>query len=231
MRSMGLQTAGAILDAAEYLPSGASLVVHQCGWDDYERVLEGLIDRPGLQVCYDSGKLEIVSPLPEHEEYERLIEDLVLVFCEVSRVKLEKRGGATWKKRALDKGVEPDASFYIQNAKRVIGKRRIDLESDPPPDIVVEIDLTSSSLHKLPIYAALGIPEVWRYDGRTCRFYALAQGRYLDATVSQFLPRLTGEMLAAVIELSKTQGQDEARRAFRRQVKALRAAHPGRSSR
>src|SRR5262245_11614753 len=112
MRLMSIQTASEIVSAAEHLPSGASLVDHQCAWEDYEQVLETLLEHSSLHACYDSGRLEIVSPLPEHEEYERLIEDLVLVFCQICHVKLEKRGGATWKKRTLAKGVEPDASFY-----------------------------------------------------------------------------------------------------------------------
>jgi Uma2 family endonuclease len=221
MRAMSRVRINEIVDGSEHLPNGASLVVHQLDWDDYERVLESLVERPGLRVHYDSGRLEIVSPLSRHGRYDRLIGDLVVVFCDVFHISLEGFSTVTWKRKALLKGIEPDASFYIQNAKRIVGKD-IDLESDPPPDIVLEIDITSRSLHKLPIYAALRIPEVWRYDGQTCQFYALAEGRYVEAAVSPSLPRLTCKMLGDAIELSKTQGQDAARTTFRRTLQALK---------
>jgi Uma2 family endonuclease len=155
-----LEATAEILDAAERLPCGATLLVPEVEWDEYESVFEGLAEGPGLRVTYDRGKLEIVSPLPEHEEYARLIEDLVTSACQVSRVKIEKQGAATWKRRSKSKGVEGDASYYIQNAERIIGKRKIDLESDPPPDIILEIDVTHVSLSRFPIYAAPGVPEI-----------------------------------------------------------------------
>ena len=222
MRPMSFQTADEIVDAGEHLPNGATLVIDQITWDDYEYLLEGLGDRPHLRISYDCGKLEIVSPLPEHGKYERLIEDLVLMFCEAFHLKLEKCGNATWKRRTLSKGVEPDSSFYLQNAGRIIGRREIDLEYDPPPDLVVEIDVTNSSLNKFSIYAALGVSEIWRYDGKVCRFYMLVKGGYQEISVSRFLSGLTGPMIADCIELSKTRGQDEARKAFRRRIKSLK---------
>jgi len=218
---MSFETAAEIVDAGEHLPNGGTLVIDQVSWDDYEYLLEGLADRPGLRISYDCGRLEIVSPLQEHGEYECLVEDLVLVFCEAYRIQLQKYGRTTWRRKTLAKGVEPDASFYIKNAQRIIGKK-ITLESDPPPDIVVEIDVTRSSLAKLSIYAALGVPEVWRYDGKTCRFYARFEKGYRETSVSRFLPGLTGAMIAEAIEVSKTQSQDAARKAFRRRIKALK---------
>ena len=116
MRSMSLPTVSEIVDAAEHLPNGASLVVHQLEWDDYERVLEGLEERRNLRIDYDSGRLEIVSPSHSHARYDHLIGDLVIAFCEVFRLKVEGFTVVTWKKKALRKGVEPDRSFYIQAA-------------------------------------------------------------------------------------------------------------------
>lgn len=218
---MSLQTESEILEAAEHLPDGATLIVPQVSWDNYERLLEDLDGRSRFRVSYNCGRLEIVTQLPEHGEYERFIEDLTRAACEVFRLKLEKRGGATWKRRSLLKGAEGDASYYIENAKRVIGKRDINLESDPPPDIVLEVDLTSNSLRKFAIYAALRVPEIWRYDGQICRFFGLVDGKYVEIPSSRFLSGLTGQMLADAIELSKTRGQDEAIRSFRRVVRKL----------
>src|SRR5712692_10277902 len=158
-------------DSIEHLPQGATLVIHRIGWDDYEHLLEDLSDRLRLRISYNCGRLEVMTPLPEHEKYARFIDDVVRVLSEELDLKLEKLGSATWKNRRLARGVEPDACYYVANADRVIGKRHIDLESDPPPDIVVEIDVTNESLSKFPIYAALLVSEIWRYEGERVHFH------------------------------------------------------------
>src|SRR5207253_251827 len=115
---------------------------------------------------YDEGRLEIMSPVPEHEEYKDSLYRMVLVFAEINAIEIETRGSATWKREKLRKGSEPDTCFYVANAARIIGRRTIDLEVDPPPDIAVEIDTTNESLSKFSIYSALRVPEIWRYDGQ-----------------------------------------------------------------
>ncbi len=176
---MSIRTADYI-DAIEHLPDGATLVMRQFSWDDYERLLEELRNRPHLRVSYDSGNLEIMSPLPEHEKYAAFIDDLVRFVSEALDQNLEKLGRTTWKKRSVAKGVEPDTCFYVKNAVHIIGKRKIDLESDPPPDIAVEIDITNESSSKFPIYAALSVPEIWRYDGQKMQFFRLVRGAYRE---------------------------------------------------
>jgi Uma2 family endonuclease len=215
---MGIPTAG-YLEAIDHLPDGATLVLHQFGWEDYERLIEELQDRPRLRVSYDSGTLEIMSPLPEHEEYARFIEDLVRALGDELDLLVEKRGSATWKRRRLAKGVEADACFYVATAERIIGKRQIDLEVDPPPDVAVEIDVTNESLRKFATYAALGVPEIWRYDTaeRRVSFYELAGNAYDEIPESRFFPGLTPAALGAALEQSKTEGQTAALRAFRQQ--------------
>ena len=213
------------LDAVEHLPDGATLVIHQVGWDDYEGLLKDLSDRPSLRVSYDRGKLEIMSPLPEHEDYARFIDRLVHVMAEELDLKLQSYGGATWKRRRLARGVEPDACYYVASADRIIGKREIDLESDPPPDIVVEIDITNESLSKFPIYAALAVPEIWRYDGTRVQFYELAGDRYREISESRFLAGLTPTILAGALERSKTEGQTAALRTFRQRKTGGTIAH------
>ena len=201
----------------EHLPEGATLVLPQFSWEDYERLLEELRERPHLRISYDRGKLEIMSPLPEHEEYGRFIDDLVRVLASTHKLKVQKYGAATWKRQPLLRAVEPDCCYYVANAERVIGKRKFDLEIDPPPDIVVEIDITNESLSKFPIYAALSVPEIWSYDSKTIQFYELAGGKYREVSKSRFFPRLTPSMLAAALELNKTDGQDAALDSFRQQ--------------
>ena|SRR5436190_11675473 len=222
MRAMSLGATTEIVDAVEHLPNGATLVVHEINWDDYERILAELAHRPTLRISYDSGRLEVVSPLMRHGWYECLISDLVLIFCEAFRLRSERTGTVTWKRQSILKGVEPDRSFFIRNLERVIGKEDLDLEKDPPPDVVVEVDITNSSLGKFSIYAALRIPEVWRYTRKACKFHTLNAGKYDEILSSRFLPNLTCEMIFEGVEIGKIKGQDEARKAFRRRMKALK---------
>ena len=212
------------IDAIEHLPDDAMLVIPGSSWEEYERLLTELSDRPGLRVTYDGGRLEIMSPSPEHDEYARFIDALVRVFVEEIGLVLQAYGSATWKRRSIARGTEPDGCFYVANAHRVIGKRIIDLESDPPPDIAVEIDVTNESLTKFPVYAALGVPEIWRYDRKAVHFYELAGDGYRVVEQSRFLPRLTPMLLAEALEQSKTAGQTAALTAFRHRVRRMNGA-------
>jgi Uma2 family endonuclease len=216
---MSPPTPSEVLDATEHLPNGATLIVPQVTWDDYELLLDELGERH-LRVTYDCGTLEIMSPLPDHEDYARFIDALVIEFCDASNLEVESRGSTTWKRRLLGKGAEGDSCYYIRNARRIIGKRKIDLDADPPPDIVVEIDTTRKSLKKLSIYAALFVPELWRYDGKDVQIYELKSGKYVETVRSHILSCVTGAILSEFLELMKTQGNTKARHAFRRRIRA-----------
>lgn len=203
------------LDAIEHLPVGATLIVRDVDWDEYERLLQELAHRPGLRVSYDRGTLEVMSPSAEHDAYARVIDKLVWLYLDARGRDVESYGSATWRLKSAHKGVEPDSCFYIANAGLVIGKRVINLEFDPPPDVVVEIDITSETLKKLPIYAALQVPEVWRYDGTRVHFHALVEAEYREIAESRAVPGLSAAMLAEALQQSKTAGQAAALRAFR----------------
>lgn len=209
------------LEAIDRLPSGATLLFSDVSWEDYENVLEDLGRRPGLRVAYDEGILEIMTVSPEHEDYADFILSLARLLSEELDIKLETRGSTTWKRKKRGKGVEPDTCFYIANAQRIIGKCKIDLESDPPPDVAVEVEVTKESLGKFNIYAALGVPELWRYDGKRVVMYQLTKDlHYVEISESRFFPLLTGSLLTDFIELSKTVGQTDALKAFRRQIRS-----------
>jgi Uma2 family endonuclease len=208
------------LDAVRHFPEGSTLVLRDVSWDDYERLAESLAKGFHRRVSYDRGRLEIMTPLPEHATSARLIDALVRVYAEEGGFDVENYGSSTWKRRSLSKGVEPDSCYYVSNAGRIVGKRhRIDLESDPPPDVVVEVDLTNESLGKFAIYAALLVPEIWRYDTVSVQFYVLGDQEYHRAVESQSFPGLTPAMLATALEHSQTGGQSAALRAFRERVK------------
>lgn len=203
-------------DAIDHLPPGGMLVVPGVTWEAYETLLEELSDRPGVRVTYDEGRLQAVSPLSAHEQFSEVISDLALMAARWLGLRLEKRGSVTLMQPSRRRGVEADRCFYIANAHRIMGKIALDLAEDPPPDIAVEIDMSSDSRAKIPIYAGMGVPELWIYNGRRLRILELdeASGRYQDVTGSKFLPCFSVPVLERFLELSKTTGQDEVRDGF-----------------
>ena len=118
------------------------------------------------RLTYDSGELEIMSPLPEHEDWKKAIGGLVEILTLELDIPMRRLGSTTFRQKALQKGLEPDECYYIANEAAVRGKRRFDLRRDPPPDLVVEIDITHRAIDREKIYAAMGVPEIWRFDGR-----------------------------------------------------------------
>lgn len=141
-------------------PAEQRVLLSNVSWETYERLLEDHQDSSAPRFTFDRGMLEIMSPSPEHEKLNRRIAQLVLAVTEKMGIESEDLGSTTFRRKDLERGFEPDSCFYIQNEERVRGKDRIDPSVDPPPDLVIEIDLTSPSINKLPVYAPLEIPEV-----------------------------------------------------------------------
>ena len=208
------------LDAIEHLPAGGSLIFNDVTWDEYEQLLFDLGDSYGVRVTYDQGRLEIMSPSSFHEMYKDLVFSIAFILAQEGGTPFESRGSTTFKQDRRQKGAEPDTCFYTQNAARIVGKRKIDLSIDPPPDIVVEIDVSQESTRKLQFYADLGVPEVWRYDERSARIYVLTEQSYTEVPFSPTFPVLTSEVLSRVLEQSKTEGQMGAISSFREWLRA-----------
>ncbi len=207
------------LDAIDHLPAGATLRLSDASWDEYEELLAQMEDRAGYRVSYDRGRLEIMSPRSDHEQPKDFILSLARILSEEMDITLETFGSTTYRLRSKLKGAEPDTSFYVQNAARVIGRQILDLETDPPPDTVVEIDTTNESSGKLPIYAALGVPEIWLYDGNKMLFYQRTGQGYVEVSHSLAFPLLPAEVLTEFLERSKREGQTAALKAFRQWVR------------
>jgi Uma2 family endonuclease len=215
-------------DAIEHLPPGGMLVVQDVSWEEYERLLAELSDRPGVRVTYDRGRLQAVSPLRAHERYAQILFDLADLTAEALDLPLEPLGSTTLRQMRQQRGVEPDHAFCVANAFRVESKITLDLEIDPPPDVVIEIDLSSDSRAKLPIYARLGVPELWLYDGKRVQILerSLNETEYNPASRSRFLPPLTVEVLQQQIEKSKNTGRTAFRRGFRAWLAQLSIKRP-----
>jgi Uma2 family endonuclease len=208
------------LDIIERLPAGALLRLQNVGWDDYEFLLTQMEDYPGHRVSYDSGRLEIMSPNREHEIYKKFIDLMVRVLAQELSLDIEESGSTTLRRKKFEKGAEPDECYHIQNAARVADSLEINLETDPPPDLVVEIDVTNESLHKLTIYADLGVPEIWRYDGRTVHIYGLVGDGYEKIQSSLAFPIISAADLTQYVEQRKTEGRKAALAAFRQMVRS-----------
>ena len=157
--------------------SGSHAVLYGITWSTYVDLRENP-ENYHLHMTYDEGTLEIMSPSPRHERYARYIDMLIGVWTEELKVPLCGLRQMTCKREDLDKGVEPDECYYVQNEAKVRGKTEIDFAVDPPPDLAIEVEVSRSSIPKAPIYAALGVRELWRYDGKKLRFFELVKGQY-----------------------------------------------------
>jgi Uma2 family endonuclease len=138
---------------------------------------------------------EITIPSGDHERYNRAVALLVEVLAEELNIDVDNLGSTTFRREDIERGFEPDSCFYIQNADKVRGKARIDLTTDPGPDLVIEIDITSGSLDKFPIYAQVGVPEIWRFDGTDLNIFRLESGDYVALEASTAFPFITSEVL------------------------------------
>ena len=201
------------------MPADSLLIQHGISWDEYESLLESVGDSHGLHISFDDGTLQIMTLSQKHEMYSTLIERIVSLLSLTMRIKVLFYGSATMRKKQKQKGVEPDACFYVQNANFVSTKDEIDFEIDPPPDVVVEVDLHHESLSKFPIYLALGVPEVWRYDGSSLRIYQLRDEQYVATEASLSLPLLTSSVLTEFLARSPKQDQYDILLAFEEWLK------------
>ena len=161
-----------------------NVILHHISWQTFERILLETGDDRYNRFTYNQGILEIMTPLMPHEHNNRLLQNLIIVLVEELNLNVKSTGSLTCKREDLARGVEPDSSFYIQNEPIMRNKTSLDLTQDPPPDLVIEVDYASSSIDKLPIYLALGVPEVWRYNEPVMQIYSLSEDKYIPCNGS-----------------------------------------------
>ncbi|HEX5085191.1 MAG TPA: Uma2 family endonuclease [Blastocatellia bacterium] len=196
------------------LPEDTEVIFHGATWEDYEELLDQVGEAAGLRISFNDGTLKVMSLSSEHEKYVRFIEGLIVAIKLRLRINIVSFGSTTMRKRRKSKGNEPDACFYVQTAA-VIGNRiELDFSIDPPPDIVLEVDIHHDSTNNDAIYAALGAPEIWRYDGCAMTIYHLQEGEYVVAEASRALSMLNGEILTEHMNRMLRDGEFEALLAF-----------------
>jgi Uma2 family endonuclease len=200
------------------------MVLDNVSWRTYESLLADYRDRSVPHFSYDRGLLEIMSPSTPHERDNRTIALLAEIVAEELGINVIDVGSMTFKRRDLEQGFEPDSSFYIQHEAVVRERTQIDLAVDPPPDLVIEIEVSHPAIAKLPMFAAMGIPEVWRFDGERIVILRLEGGTYHETAKSLAFPFLTGEVVTRFLVESRTLKRTAWTGALREWVRGERAA-------
>lgn len=196
------------------LPEDSVVTFQGAGWEDYEDLLRQVDKRKGLRISYSEGVLQVMTVSSEHENYADFIRILVAHLSFRRHIKIRFFGSATMKKGTFSKGTEPDACFYVQSADLLGNKMRLDFGVDPPPDIVVEVDVHHDTRFKFPIYAVLGVPEIWRFDGKVMTFHRLEQGEYVATDSSGALPQISAPILTRFLGQLAAEGELQAMMAF-----------------
>jgi Uma2 family endonuclease len=204
-------------------PAEHKVILHNISWGTYERLMDERGENRVPRFAFDRGELEIMSPQAEHESISYAAALLIEVLAEEMDIDVYGLGSTTFKREDLGRGFEPDQCFYIKDWELVRGKEKLDLAVDPPPELVIEIDIISPSLNKLPIYARLGVREVWRYDGERMRILGLGMDGYVERTASLTLPPLTHEVLTRFA----TEGTMLGRRTWMRGVREWARSNVG----
>ena len=196
------------------IPPGQTLLLKDINWSTFEQLLAELGEHRAARLSYSQGWLEIMVPLAEHESDKKIISNLVEILLEEFNLEFWALGSTTFKNEQMVQAVEPDECFYIQHEAAVRGKKRLDLSIDPPPDLAIEIDITSRT--QFDNYEQLGVLELWRYDGERLEIKVLQNGRYVTATTSRYFPQLPLlEVIPNWIKQSQAMGRNTTMKAFR----------------
>ena len=209
----------ALFEIVSKLPPKSHLTLYEKSWADYENLLEAIGEASGLRICFDDGNLNIMTLSTEHESYARLIQMFIGILSLQSDVDIESFGSATIKQSPTTKGTEPDACFYVQSIEKIGSGNKLDFSVDPPPDIAVEIDIHHESLYKFPIYAKLGVPEIWRYDSKKFEIHKLEKGKYKKIERSESLPVLSAKILGELLNRSREHRQTKILKDFEKWLK------------
>lgn len=206
------------------IPAGQHIFLHDVDWQGFEQIASELEAKSGHRLAYTNKILEIMAPSFVHETDKSIIGNLIEIILEELDIEFRNAGSTTFEQFDLQKGLEPDAAFYIQNEALVRGKYHLDLRFDPPPDLAIEIDISSRT--HLAIYQALKVPEVWRFNGKKLEILILEENGYQNSKISRQFPMIQViNLIPQYLALSKTQGRNATMRAFRQQIQKIIEQH------
>jgi Uma2 family endonuclease len=195
-----------------------SFILDNVSWEMYENLLDIFAEYPSIRITYDHGTLELMTPLPEHERSSWRLGRLITIISEELGLEIIGLKSTTWKAKPKSVGKEADECFYIQNEAKMRGKLQINLEIDPPPDLVVEVDMTRSFMNKLSVYAQLKVPEIWQYKNNQITIYLLNDENYQQSEESLAFPSFPVKELAQFVKLDQQKGENERMKEFRKWV-------------
>lgn len=193
--------------------SEGRVTLYGVSWDAYENFIESLGERP-IRVNYDDGVMEIMTISAEHEASKTRLAMLIEHLAFALRRPIAGRGSTTYKDKRIRKGAEPDECYYIANEARIRRKKKIDLRKDPPPDLVVEINISYHEVNREAIYAKMGVPELWRYDGKRLGFFELVNREWKPIERSKSFPMIRPEDLNRFLRMSPRKDDTSLRWAF-----------------
>lgn len=180
---------------------GRAVRISEVSWDQYEALTKVFADRPRLHVTYDQGDLEITVTSQAHEGDSSVLAHLIAVLAGAFQLPLKSGGSVTMKRKRMKKALEPDKCYWLANAAQIVGVKQLDLDVHPPPDLAIEVDVSRSSMNRFGIYAALGVPEVWRLDGDELHVYRLSDKAYAEVPTSATFPGIApADVMAFVIQ-------------------------------
>lgn len=192
-------------------------VVESVRWETYVALADqrrGSIPR----LTFDRGRMELMSPKKEHESIGRLLGRMIETFSECHGIEIVSVASTTFRRPDLDRGFEADEAYYIEHADAIREKEEIDLAVDPPPDLVIEIELTSSAIRKLDLLAAMEIPELWRHDGDELKLFLLDGPTYHQSSTSRVFPGFPLPLADSVLARRHRDGETALIREFRREI-------------
>ena len=181
------------------------VLLEHVSWRTYESLLKDFADRRWPRFTYDEGSLEIMTPSHEHDAIGWRLQKLVETVVEEWELDLANLGHGTMRRKDMARGFEADASIYLRHAEAIRGKKEVDLEVDPPPDLVIEVEATRSALPKLPLYANFGVPEVWRWCEGRIIFHVLQGSSYAESSTSLAFPSITSQLATELVESAENQ--------------------------
>jgi Uma2 family endonuclease len=201
------------------------VTLYGISWQTYQRILAELGDQRASRLAYTQGVLEITMPSDRHETYKKLLERMIETLTEELNLPAKSFGSTTLNRADLRRGAEPDSCYYIQHVGQIEG-RQVDLTTDPPPDLVIEVDISSPASRRIDIYRQLSVPEIWRYSAGRVQIYRLQDGEYFPCDLSPSLPRVSTAVGNQFLQQAETQDDTTFIRAWRRWIRQQVASEP-----
>jgi Uma2 family endonuclease len=183
-------------------------------WEKYEQ-MAAWFDGRHVRLTYDRGELELMTVSHAHEFGKHLLGILVMALVEELNIDIHGAGSMTFKREDLERGLEPDECYWIEHELEMRDVGEYDSEMHPPPDLVLEVEVSRSVMNRMGIYTAMKVPEVWRFDGEKLTFWLLKRGKHVESPVSRSLPMLSAEEIVRFVRMKGTMSETRLLRTFR----------------